>query len=79
MGCCKTFDNVFIRTTSMILPDVKIGPNAIIGAGSVVTKAVLPGTVVADVPAATIGLFDAFVKTMSLWKRIYWIRKRRTQ
>ena len=31
-------DNVFIGTGTIIMPNVKIGPNAIIAAGSVVTK-----------------------------------------
>ena len=45
-GCCEIFDNVFIGANAIILPNVKIGPNAIIGAGAIVTKDVLPGTIV---------------------------------
>ena len=43
-GCCEIFDNVFI------------GANAIIGAGAIVTKDVLPGTIVGGVPARKIGM-----------------------
>ena len=45
-GCCEIFDNVFIGANAIVLPNVKIGPNAIIGAGAIVTKDVLPGTIV---------------------------------
>ncbi len=45
-GCIEIMDNVFIGANSTIMYDVKIGPNAIVAAGSVVTKDVPPGTVV---------------------------------
>ena len=54
-------DNVFIGCNSTILGGVRIGPNALIAAGSVVTKDVLPNTVVAGNPAKEIGRFDEFV------------------
>src|SRR5699024_1245379 len=43
--------NVWIGSSATILPGVKIGDNAVIGAGAVVTKNVDPNTVVAGVPA----------------------------
>jgi len=58
LGCIEIMDNVFIGTGSIILPNVKIGPNVIIAAGSVVTKDVMPGLVVGGVPAKPIGKFD---------------------
>jgi len=45
-GCIEIYDNVMIGANSRIMPNVKIGPNAIIAAGSVVTKDVPPGTIV---------------------------------
>ena len=41
----------YIGTRSIILPGVAIGENAVVGAGSVVTKDVEAGTKVAGVPA----------------------------
>lgn len=43
--------NVWIGSNSTIVPGITIGDNAIIGAGSVVTKNVESNTVVAGVPA----------------------------
>lgn len=58
----EIFDNVFIGCNTTILPGVKIGPNAVIGAGSVVTKDVKPNTVVAGNPAKVINTFDNFIE-----------------
>lgn len=57
-GCIEIMDNVFIGSNSTILYDVKIGPNAIVAAGSVVTKDVKPGTIVGGIPAKVIGDFN---------------------
>ena len=46
---------VFVGYNSVILPGVSVGDDAVIGAGSVVTKDVAAGTVVAGVPAVKIG------------------------
>jgi acetyltransferase-like isoleucine patch superfamily enzyme len=44
-------DNVFIGVNSVVLRNVRIGRNSIIGAGSVVTQDVPPNVVVAGNPA----------------------------
>jgi len=62
MGTIEIFDNVMIGTYSVILPNVKIGPNAIVAAGSVVTKDVPAGTIVGGNPAKVIGSFDQYAK-----------------
>lgn len=49
-------DYVWICSNSIILPGVTIGEGAVIGTGSVVTKDVLPYTVVGGVPAKKIGM-----------------------
>lgn len=50
IGC-----NVWIGGHAVILPGVTIGEDAIVGAGSVVTKDVAPGTTVVGNPARPIG------------------------
>jgi len=54
-------DNVFIGYGAIVLPDVTIGPNAIVAAGAVVTKDVAPGTIVGGIPAKAIGKVDDLV------------------
>lgn len=60
-GCIEVMDNVFIGCNSTILSNIKIGPNVVIGAGSVVTKDVPPNSVVAGNPAKVIGTFEDYV------------------
>lgn len=48
-------NNVWIGASVTILPRVKIGTGAVIGAGAVVTKDVVPYSIVAGVPAKVIG------------------------
>jgi acetyltransferase-like isoleucine patch superfamily enzyme len=47
-------DYAWIATRAMILPGVRIGRGAVVGAGSVVTKDVVAGTIVAGNPAKVI-------------------------
>jgi len=57
-------DNVFIGFGAIVLPNVTIGPNAIVAAGAVVTRDVPPNSVVAGVPAKVIGKLDELVARM---------------
>lgn len=57
LGPIEICDNVFIGIGSIIMPNVHIGKNSIIAAGSLVTKDVLQGSIVGGVPAKIIGNF----------------------
>lgn len=53
--------NSFIGHSSLILPDVEIGPHSVVGAGSVVTKSVPPKTVVAGNPARFLFSIEEYI------------------
>lgn len=61
-GKIRIKKNCFIGTKAIILPDVTIGPNSIVGTGAVVTKDVPPNTVVAGNPARVICSVEAYRK-----------------
>lgn len=58
MGCIEIEDNVFIGLGTIIMPNVHIGKNSIIAAGSLVLKDVPSGSVVGGHPAKVIGRFE---------------------
>lgn len=53
-------NNVFIGVNSIIMPNVKIGDNCIIGAGALVTKSIPSGEVWGGVPAKFICTFEDY-------------------
>ena len=55
---CYVEKNAIIGANSTILPGIRIGSRAVVGAGSVVTRDVPPGTVVAGNPARIINKID---------------------
>ncbi|HLF51304.1 acyltransferase [Flavobacterium sp.] len=55
-------NNVFIGVNSIIMPGVKIEDNVIIAAGSIVTKSVPSGVIIAGNPAKIIGNYEAYQK-----------------
>jgi acetyltransferase-like isoleucine patch superfamily enzyme len=55
-------DNVFIGYGAIVLPNVTIGPNAIVAAGAVVTKDVAEGDIVGGIPAKPIGKVEDLVE-----------------
>lgn len=62
VGCIEIMDNVFIGTNSTIVGGVRIGPNAIVAAGAVVTEDVPENSVVGGVPARYICSFDEWLE-----------------
>lgn len=54
-------NKVYLGTNAVILPGVKVGDGAIIGAGSVVSKDVEPYTVVAGVPAKFLCTVEEYI------------------
>jgi len=61
-GTIRILDNCFIGANAIIMPGVQIGPNSIVGAGSVVAKDVPPQTVVAGVPAEMIHTLAEYIE-----------------
>lgn len=55
-------DNVYIGTGAQIMPGVTIGAGALIAAGSIVTKSVPKGMVVAGNPARVICCVEDYIK-----------------
>ena len=55
-------ENCFIGDSTIVLPNIKIGPNSIVGSGSVVTKDVPPNTIVAGNPAKAITTVEKYMR-----------------
>lgn len=62
LGCIEIMDNCFIGAKTIILPNIRIGPNAIVAAGSIVNKDVPEGKIVGGNPAKVIGDFEYLMK-----------------
>lgn len=62
IDCIEVMDNVFIGAGTIVLGGVRIGPNVVIGANSLITSDIPEGTVCAGSPARVIGTFDELVE-----------------
>jgi acetyltransferase-like isoleucine patch superfamily enzyme len=67
-GAIEIQDNCFIGLGAIILGNVRIGPNAIVAAGAVVTKDVPEGSIVGGNPARVISTVERFKeKALAVW------------
>lgn len=64
----KIGSDVFIGAGVTIMPGVEIGDRVVVGAGSVVTRSIPGGTVVAGVPARPVSTWDDFIARVDQWK-----------
>ncbi|HTF90345.1 MAG TPA: acyltransferase [Planctomycetota bacterium] len=71
VGKIEIRDNVYIGYGAIILPNVTIGPNAIVSVGSVVSSDVAEGDVVAGVPAKRVGRVEMSVEMLKLKNQKY--------
>ncbi len=60
-GTIRVLDNCVVGLRAILLPGVTVGPNSIVGAGSVVTRDVPPATVAVGVPARALCTLDEYV------------------
>jgi acetyltransferase-like isoleucine patch superfamily enzyme len=69
-GTIEIFDNCFIGFGAMLMPNVRIGPNAIVAAGAVVTKDVPSNMVVGGCPAKPICTLEEYKrKVLVTWQQ----------
>jgi acetyltransferase-like isoleucine patch superfamily enzyme len=61
-GAIRVLDNCVIGVRAILMPGVTIGPDSIVGAGSVVTRDVPPRTVAAGAPARVVCSLDEYVE-----------------
>ena len=69
VGCIEIKDNVFIGSNTTVLSGVSIGPDVIVGAGSLINKD-LTGGVYAGVPAKYICSFEEYIAKKEAYPNI---------
>ncbi len=63
-------DGAIIGANAVLIAGVRVGEDAVVAAGSVVTKDVPPKSVVAGVPARVIGTRDDYERKKRLWESL---------
>lgn len=59
-GSITIEDNVFVGMNATLMPGITIGHDSVVATGSVVTRNVPPGSIVAGVPAKIIGTIEEY-------------------
>ncbi len=70
IGLISIKENCFIGDSTVILPGVTVGPNSIVGAGSVVTKSIAPNSVAAGNPAKTLFSIHDYLERMGSMAKV---------
>ncbi len=72
LGCVEMQDNVYIAMNVTVMPDVRIGRDCIITAGSVVSSDIPENSMASGNPAKPVGKFDMFaaLRRMSKSQRV---------
>lgn len=65
VGCIEIMDNVYIGYNATIMPNVRIGENVIVGAGTLVSKDLESNGVYVGIPARKICSFDDYIERHS--------------
>ncbi|MEE4278702.1 MAG: acyltransferase [Halieaceae bacterium] len=65
VGAVRLLDNVFIGHGAIVLPGVTVGPNAIVGAGAVVSRDVPADSIVAGNPARVVGKLSDYAEKLA--------------
>ncbi len=68
LGCVELQDNVYIAMNVIVMPDVRIGKNSIISAGSVVSSDIPENSLASGVPAKPNGRTDMFMALRKMSK-----------
>ncbi len=56
-------DNSVVGLRAILMPGVTIGPDSIVGAGSLVTRSIPPGTVACGTPARVVSTVEQYVES----------------
>ncbi len=70
LGCINIKDNVFIGSNSTILPNVTIGPDTIIAAGSLVNHSIPGNGIYGGVPCKYICSLNEFIEKRKQYQQI---------
>lgn len=69
IGQVEIGENCFLGDSVIVLPNVRIGPNSIIGAGSVVTRDIPPGVIASGNPIRVLSTIDDYKMRMKKMMR----------